>query len=208
MMELKTASGRGRIALRGVRLRSHLIGMSQKTTVEQTFVNLEKRPIEAIYTFPLPEDAAVCGFEVVTDDRVLTGRVEEAETAIDQYTEAVSDGNGAFMMEQDRPDVFTIRVGSLKPSQSVTIRLTYLSRLEIVDGAIRLAFPTTVAPRYVTDSGMDPIEAAVDGDAINPPHHLHVPYGLAMEVKVALGQPVGSISSPSHAIVDNNDLTR
>ncbi len=206
MMELKTASGRGRIALRGVRLRSHLIGMSQKTTVEQTFVNLEKRPIEAIYTFPLPEDAAVCGFEVVTDDRVLTGRVEEAETAIDQYTEAVSDGNGAFMMEQDRPDVFTIRVGSLKPSQSVTIRLTYLSRLEIVDGAIRLAFPTTVAPRYVTDSGMDPIEAAIDGDAINPPHHLHVPYGLAMEVKVALGQPVGSISSPSHAIVDNNDL--
>jgi Ca-activated chloride channel homolog len=201
MIELKTASGTDRIALRGVRLRSYLIGMSQKTTVEQTFVNLEEHAIEAVYTFPLPEDTAVCGFEVVTDDRVLTGRVEEKEDAIDQYTEALSDGNGAFMMEQERPDVFTTRVGSLKPSQAVTIRLTYVSHLEVVDQSIRLAFPTTVAPRYVTDSGMDPIEAMIDGDAMNPPHHLHVPYGLALEVDVALGCPTLAISSPSHTIV-------
>jgi Ca-activated chloride channel homolog len=201
MIELRTASGTDRIALRGVRLRSHLIGMSQKTTVEQTFVNLEEQAIEAVYTFPLPEDAAVCGFEVVTDDRVLTGKIEEKETAIEQYIEAISDGNGAFMMEQDRPDVFTIRVGSLKPAQAVTIRLTYVSHLEIVDRTIRLAFPTTVAPRYVTDSGMDPVEAMIDGDAMNPPHHLHVPYGLALEVDVALGRPTAAISSPSHTIV-------
>src|SRR4051812_23142118 len=124
---LRTANPADRIALRGVRLRSRLSGMSQRTTIEQTFVNVEDRSIEAVYTFPLPESAAVCGFEVIMGDRVLTGRIEEAEQAIEQYEEAISDGHGAFVMEQDRPDVFTIRVGNLKPGQATTIRLTYVS---------------------------------------------------------------------------------
>src|SRR5213595_514814 len=96
-----TANPADRIALRGVRLRGRVAGMSLKATLEQTFVNLEDRAIEAVYTFPLPEAAAVCGFEVVTADRVLTGRVEAAEQAIEQYEDAVSEGHGAFMMEQD-----------------------------------------------------------------------------------------------------------
>src|SRR5689334_25103979 len=101
---LRTANPADRVALRGVRLRARLSGMSQRTTVEQTFVNLEDRAIEAVYTFPLPESAAVCGFEVVTADRVLTGRVEEAEQAIEQYERAIEEGHAAFTMEQDRPD--------------------------------------------------------------------------------------------------------
>src|SRR5215510_13865709 len=73
---------RSPIALRGVRVRSRVSGMCQKTTVEQMFVNMERRAIEAIYTFPLPDAAAVCGFEVITGDRVLTGTVEENDKAI------------------------------------------------------------------------------------------------------------------------------
>src|SRR5436190_21379768 len=107
---LLTTNPADRVALRGVRVLARLAGMSQRTTVEQTFVNLEDRAIEAVYTFPLPESAAVCGFEVVTADRVLTGGVEEAEQAIEQYERAIDAGDGAFMMEQDRPDVFTVRV--------------------------------------------------------------------------------------------------
>src|SRR5687767_15955529 len=104
---LRTPNPNDRIALRGVRVRSRLAGMSQRTTVEQTFVNLEPQAVEAIYTFPLPEHAAVCGFEVVTGDRVLTGVVEESEKAIEQYEEAIGDGHAAYALEQVRPDVFT-----------------------------------------------------------------------------------------------------
>src|SRR5204862_3139314 len=103
---LHTPNPADRVALRGVRLRSRLSGMSQRTTVEQTFVNLEDRAVEAVYTFPLPESAAVCGFEVVTADRVLTGAVDEADAAAQKYDEAISDGHGAFLAEQHRPDVF------------------------------------------------------------------------------------------------------
>ncbi len=194
---LISANPADRIALRGVRVESRLAGMSQKTTIEQTFVNLERQAIEAVYTFPLPSDAAVCRFEVITAERVLTGTIEENAKAMQQYDEAISEGHGAFVVEQNRPDIFTVRVGNLKPSQAVTIRLTYVCPLQLADRQIRLAFPTTVAPRYVTDSGTnDPIATLVDGDAINPPHVLSVPYGLSIQVDVALG--AASARSPAH----------
>ena len=199
-LALRTANPRDKVALRGVRLLARLAGMSQRVTIEQTFVNLEARPIEAVYTFPLPESAAVCGFEVVTADRTLVGTVEEAEQATEQYEAAVSEGHGGFLMEQDRPDVFTVRVGNLKPRQAATIRLTYVCPLERVDKQIRVAFPTTVAPRYVTATATDPIDAAVDGDALNPPHVLSVPYGLSMRVEVDLGRDLVGCISPSHPV--------
>src|SRR3954466_10294465 len=161
---LQTANPADRVALRGVRLRGRVAGMSLKATLEQTFVNLEPRAIEAVYTFPLPDSAAVCGFEVVTGDRVLTGVVEESEQAIEKYEEAIDNGHAAYALEQVRPDVFTVRVGNIKPRQAATIRITYVAALERVDKQIRVAFPTTVAPRYVTATGADPLDAIVDGD--------------------------------------------
>jgi Ca-activated chloride channel family protein len=197
---LRTSNASDRVALRGVRVHARLAGMSQRTTVEQTFVNLEPRAIEAVYTFPLPEGAAVCAFEVITGDRVLTGVVEESDNAIEQYDDAIADGHGAFLMEQERPDVFTVRVGNLKPRQAATIRLTYVCALDRVDREIRVAFPTTVAPRYVTATATDPLEAMMDGDALNPPHALWVPYGLSMRVDIELGRELSDVYSPSHSI--------
>ncbi len=197
---LTTGKAADRIALRGVRVRTTLLAMSEQTTVEQTFVNQEERTVEPVYTFPLPDGAAVTGFEVHTGDRVLTGEVEELETAIDRYDAAVGLGDAAYLLEQERPDVFTARIGSLKPGQAATIRIVYVRRVDLVDGSIRVAFPTTLAPRYVTDAGTDPLAAWVDGDALNPPHVLTVPYGLSMEVDIALGCPVRSVESPSHSI--------
>lgn len=199
-VELRTANPADRVALRGVHVRALLRGMSQRTTVEQTFVNLENRAIEAVYTFPLPESAAVCGFEVITSDRVLTGKIDESDRAIETYEQAIEAGNGAFILEQDRPDVFTVRVGNLKPHQAATIRLVYVCPLDRADGSIRVAFPTTIAPRYATSTGRDPIDAVLDADALNPPHVLFVPYGLSLEVDVDLGAALNGVSSPSHAI--------
>ncbi|MDB4873266.1 MAG: hypothetical protein JWL97_4270 [Gemmatimonadales bacterium] len=206
---LTTRNPADRVALRGVHLHARAAGMSCKATLEQTFVNLEHRAIEAVYTFPLPEGAAVCGFEVITADHVLTGAIEEANQAIEKYENAIDEGHGAFLMEQERPDVFTVRVGNLKPRQAATIRITWVCPLERVDNSIRMAFPTTVAPRYATATATDPLDAAIDSDALNPPHVLSVPYGLSIEVDVALGREMKRVSSPSHAIkvVNGEDAT-
>jgi Ca-activated chloride channel family protein len=200
-IELQTASPSDRIALRGVRLQAELAGMSLKATLEQTFVNLESKAIEAVYTFPLPETAAVCGFEVITGDHVLTAKVDEADAALKQYDGAIAEGDAAFMLEQVRDDVFSARVGNLKPRQAVKIKISYVAPLERVDRSLRVRFPTTIAPRYASAAGSnDILQSVIDADALNPPQVLAVPYGLELRVDVRLGSGVRSISSLTHAI--------
>src|SRR3954454_3308741 len=100
---LQTANPADRVALRGVRLLASVAGMSLKATLEQTFVNLEPRAIEAVYTFPLPESAAGCGFDVGFFDKVFTGVVPESDRAIERYADATAEGHGASLLEQHRP---------------------------------------------------------------------------------------------------------
>lgn len=204
--ELRTANLTDRITLRAVRINAHLVGMSARTVVEQLFVNEEDKAVEAVYTFPLPSEGAVCAFEIVIADRVLTGQVDEREQAIKTYEDAINQGNGAFLLEQEREDIFTVRVGNLLPKQAALVRLTYVQPLDVIDSTIRFALPTTVSPRYVTATGSDPEQMTIDADAINPPHVLAVPYGLTLAVHVDLGRKLKSIASPSHAIhTDFND---
>lgn len=195
-----TKGTNAKVALQGVRIRAHVAGFAQKTTIEQTFANLEKKPIEAIYNFPLPANAAVCAFEIITDDRILTGKVNEAETAAENYQAAIEEGHGAFMATQVRPDVFTVNVGNLKPEQQVTVSITYVAKLERHEKSMRMAIPTTIAPRYVTASGMNPVDAMIDGDAMNPMRAWVVPYGFELQLEIDLGRDLGNVHSPTHAI--------
>ena len=189
-----------KVALQGVRIRAYVAGFAQKTTIEQTFANLEEKPIEAIYNFPLPANAAVCAFEIITDDRILTGQIDEAETAAENYQAAIEGGHAAFMATQVRPDVFTVNVGNLKPAQQVTVSITYIAKLERHEKSMRMAIPTTIAPRYVTASGMNPVDAIIDGDAMNPMRAWVVPYGFELQLEIDLGRDLGNVHSPTHAI--------
>lgn len=59
-------------------------------TISQTYKNVEKNTIEALYKFPIHEAAAVCGFEAEIDgQRKIKGIVKEAKEAAKEYTEAI-----------------------------------------------------------------------------------------------------------------------
>lgn len=195
-----TKGAQFKVALQGVRIHAHVAGFAQRTTIEQTFANLEKKPIEATYNFPLPANAAVCAFEIITDDRILTGQVDEAEAAAENYDAAITAGHGAFMATQVRPDIFTVNVGNLKPGQLVTVSITFVAKLERYEKSMRLVIPTTIAPRYVTSSGMNPVDAMIDGDAMNPTRAWAVPYGFALQMEIDLGRDLSNVHSPTHAI--------
>jgi Ca-activated chloride channel family protein len=188
------------VALIGVRITSKVTGQGQRTVVEQVFKNKERRPIEAMYAFPLPDGAAVCGFEAITGERVLTGVIEEIGAGMEKYDEAVAEGHGAFMAELWRPDVFSTRIGNIKPGQAVLIRLTYVADVDVHERKLRVSFPTTLAPRYTTSTAMDPVDAMPESDALNPPHVLAVPYGLELSVEIDSGLPLKSVGSPTHGV--------
>ena len=51
--------------------------------------------------FPLGEAAAVCGFEAFINGKHVVGEVKEKETAYREYKQAISEGHGAYLMDQD-----------------------------------------------------------------------------------------------------------
>ena len=67
----------------------------------QEYHNKSSSAIEAKYVFPLGDGAAVCGFEAFINDKHIVGQVKEKEVAHKEYKQAISEGHGAYLMDQD-----------------------------------------------------------------------------------------------------------
>ena len=187
------------VPLVGVSAKAEIRDYACRVVVSQRFRNDESQPIEAVYKFPLDEGSAVCGFEVEIDGRLIKGRVEEREKAFEAYDEAMSAGHGAYLLDEERADVFTASVGNLPPGKEAILRLTTVAELPLEGDAIRFTLPTTIAPRYapVTDrTGVGETEA----ERVSPPYALQVPYGLTLEVDIRTSVPVRTVESPTHPV--------
>ena len=72
-----------------------------QVVVLQEYHNKSSTAIEAKYVFPLGDGAAVCGFEAFINDKHIVGQVKEKEVAHKEYKKAISEGHGAYLMDQD-----------------------------------------------------------------------------------------------------------
>jgi Ca-activated chloride channel homolog len=187
------------VPLTGVSVRGSITGRAAKVTLRQRFENREDSAIEAVYKFPLPEGGAVCGFTVATGDRVLRGRVEEREKAFAEYDEALAQGHGAFLLDEERPNIFTLSVGNVKPRHAVDIEVVYVTTLETNGSEVRFMLPTTISPRYVP-ADMPARDGIPVDRLVNPEVRLDVPYGLSLHLDVAGSRDIAGIECPSHAI--------
>ena len=187
------------VPLTGVAVDAEISNLSARVTVSQRYVNNEAAPIEAVYVFPLDEGSAVSGFEAIVDGTLVVGEVKERDEAFKIYDDAMAQGHGAFLLDEERPDVFQASVGNLPPGKEVLLKLTYVSELSIADGSIRFVVPTTVSPRYAPVEDRSGV-GRPDSEALNPPVSWTVPYGLNLTARLALTGPIGRIESPSHPI--------
>ena len=80
------------IPLAGVRVHAEVTGLCSRVTVTQSYQNLGKKPLEAVYVFPLEEGSAVCGFSVTIEDRKIAGKVLSRDEAFDLYDDSMSAG--------------------------------------------------------------------------------------------------------------------
>ncbi|KAE9394564.1 hypothetical protein BT96DRAFT_923425 [Gymnopus androsaceus JB14] len=93
-------------------------------TISQRFTSPEywKNAASAVYTFGIMADAAVSGFEMVRQDGTkIEGIVKEKQEAKRKYDKAISAGKTASLGQQETADVFSIAVGNILPSETVTI---------------------------------------------------------------------------------------
>lgn len=188
------------VPLLGVSIEAKVRDGAVLTTVCQRFRNAEKRPIEAVYSFPLEESSAVCGLEIELGGRTLKGMVEEREKAFEKYDEAMKEGDSAFLLDRFRSDVFLVSVGRLLPGEEALVRISTVSKTETWDKGLRLRIPTTISPKYVPweqSRTADPAEL----EAICPPTATgRVPYGLSLSVDISSGSRILCVACPSHPV--------
>ena len=130
--------------------RSRITGLVGRIELTQGFHNPHDVPLEATYIFPLPDRAAVTA---MTHDRRRPhrpgGAARSGPAAREQYDQAIAAGQRAAIAEEERPDVFTMRVGNILPGERVTVALTLVGPLSYEDGEATFRFPLVVAPRYI-----------------------------------------------------------
>ena len=190
----------GSVPLQGVDIAVEVIDVASRTTVIQRFKNDEDHPVEATYCFPLEDGSAVYRFEVQVGDRLIKGEIEEREKAFEKYDKAMTDGHGAFLLDQEETNIFVASVGNLMPGQEAVVSLSYVAELPMHDSQIRLMIPMTVSPRYFP-SDSDPVKV----DVLSPPASLEVPYGMSLRVRLNNSDKIAAVSSPSHRIVIEAD---
>ena len=167
-----------------------------EVTVCQKYVNHEANPIEAIYRFPIEEEAAVVSFEAVIDGRTIKTQIKKKEDARQTYDQAMTGHRSAVLLEETTPEIFMIKLGQLKPGAGAAITLIYISELPVEGKMVRLTIPTTIAPRYVPSS--DNSQTAKDISIIH--YSKDNPAPLTFSLEVLSQSMIKSIASPSHKL--------
>ena len=137
------------IPLQKLRYDAHVTGVHAQIVVSQEFKNENEVPVEAIYVFPLPENSAVAGCFMTIGDKQIDAELKEKAQAKQEYDEAVDSGHHATLLEQKRPNIFTVSVGGIEPGEDITITTTYNQRVPWQHGGGRFTIPLVVAPRFI-----------------------------------------------------------
>ncbi|MBI2928816.1 MAG: VWA domain-containing protein [Verrucomicrobia bacterium] len=137
--------------------------------VRQQFQNPYTAKIEAVYVFPLPENAAVNDFVMIIGERHIRGVIRERAEAEQIYAEAKAQGYTASLLTQERPNIFTQSVANIEPGREIDVAIRYLHTLAYDDGWFEFVFPMVVGPRfnppgYRKGIGAVPAGASATGD--------------------------------------------
>ncbi len=201
-LRLKDAKGleKGTCPLKHTEVSARIDGVVSRVTVTQTFMapEGESGPLEAVYSFPLPENAAVTAMEMrIGKDRIVRATLKRRGIARQAYEVAKKLGKAAALLDQERPNVFTQSVANLLPGQPVEVTLTYTALVPFKNGQYEFAFPMTVGPRYSTsNSGIRrlPFLPAPTGIPTRSGHD------IGLKVSLNGGLPLRSLNSAQHSV--------
>ncbi|OHV49062.1 VIT domain-containing protein [Pseudofrankia sp. BMG5.36] len=208
-------TGRGNLPLDAIDVQAAVTGLASTITLSQGFHNPYDEPLEATYIFPLPPRAAVTALRMEADGRVVEAELKERGQARADYDTAITQGKRASIAEEERPGVFTMRVGNILPGERVTVRLTLAGELPYEDGAATFRFPLVVAPRYIPgaplaggrvgDGVAADTDAVPDASRISPPVLLPGfpnPVRLSVDVDVdPAGLPLAAVDASLHSVI-------
>jgi len=112
-----------------------------RTQVSQTFHNSNSYPVEAIYSFPIPESASLAEVTLQIGEDRIDGEVVPQQQAQRIYEEERSKGNDAGLATQNEYKTFDFAVSRVLPNRDVQMRFVYYQPLSIDTGIGRYVYP-------------------------------------------------------------------
>lgn len=201
------------LPLRHTDVKGDIYGYIATVEVTQQFQNPYSEKIEAVYVFPLPQNAAVNEFIMIVGDRKIRGIIREREEAEQIYAQARDQGYTASLLTQERPNIFTQKVANIEPSKQIDVNIKYFSTLAHVDGWYEFVFPMVVGPRYNPSETTDGVGAVAHGRAGISGQSTEVQYlkpnersghDISLAVNINTGVEIEEIKCPSHVITKKN----
>jgi Ca-activated chloride channel family protein len=186
------------LPLKGTQVDVKIAGVIAEVVVTQHYRNEGQRPIEAQYVFPGSTRAAVHAMNVRLGDRLISAQIREKQRARLEYDAARREGKTTALLEQERPNVFSMNVANILPGDDVRVELRYTELVAPDAGQYRFVFPTVVGPRY-----RSPSAAAANG-ALSATAHLPpgMPSNTTFDLSVQLHAPlpVSEVVSRTHKL--------
>ncbi|WP_249068550.1 VIT domain-containing protein [Argonema antarcticum] len=193
--------------LKHTEVKAKVSGNLSRVEVTQTFENPYTEPLEAVYVFPLPDEAAVDDMEIKIGDRIIKGNIKKREEAQEIYDRARREGRTAGLLEQERDNIFTQSLANIKPGEQINVTIRYTDSLKFEGGNYEFVFPMVVGPRYIPgnpipSSGGD-TDRVSDASRITPPvlrPGTRSGHDIGVTVEVDAGVPIADVRSTSHKI--------
>lgn len=192
--------------LKHTEVKAKVSGNLSRVEVTQTFENPFQDPLEAIYVFPLPDEAAVDDMEIKIGDRVIKGDIKKREEAQKIYEQARQQGRTAGLLEQERDNIFTQSLANIRPGERIEVTIRYSDSLKFEGGDYEFVFPMVVGPRYIPGN---PIGNSGDTDVVPDASRITPPvlkpgtrsgHDIGVTVEIDAGVPVQEVRSPSHKL--------
>jgi Ca-activated chloride channel family protein len=185
-----------------------IAGVIAAIELTQVYKNEGKRTIEAIYCFPLGTKSAIHAMRMKIGNRIIEAKIEERAAAKRIYQQAKEEGKVASLLEQERPNVFQMKVANIMPGDRIEVRVNYTELLVPEKGIYEFVFPTVVGPRYSNKQE----ENAKDHDRWLKTSYLHEgqepPYAFDITANLRTGIPLSNVWIPSHEVVIKKERDR
>jgi Ca-activated chloride channel family protein len=197
------------LPLKHTDVKGQISGYIATVDVTQKFHNPYDEKIEAVYVFPLPQNAAVNEFIMIIGERKIRGIIRERKEAEEIYRQARSQGYVASLLTQERPNIFTQKVANVEPGKNIDVNIKYFNTLAYMDGWYEFVFPMVVGPRFNPPCYTDGVGAVARGKSGISGQKTEVQYlkpgersghDIAVTVDIDAGVKIEEVDCKSHVI--------
>lgn len=151
----------------------HIVDLVAEYTVQHRFGNEGPESIEAVFSFPVPLDAAFVGMRATLAKETLEATIQPKRQASRAYDDAIADGHSAVLLSCPEPGVLCTNLGNLKPGEKGKVEIRFVCALGVADSMARFSLPLVHRPRYGTWNLAD-LETPIHDFAVEHPMEVSI----------------------------------